>query len=182
MFPHNKINPLNLIFLLCHFLYLVTLVHIFAVLLRHLAAPCENVSLDICGQRRSRSACATLQSDQGLHCRLREWLDTTQCMNGEQSPADTLCICRIIWYGAWSKTLDGADFEVQLELLAFWNFEVVETVKACLTIYLFYQFLHDLLWGKNKCIVSSMVSTRVQLFVGFDFYAVWYILKWYLGG
>ena len=38
------------------------------------AAPCENVSSCICGQRRPRSA----QSDQGLHCPLTESLDTTE--------------------------------------------------------------------------------------------------------
>ena len=41
-------------------------------------------SLGICGQRKPRSACASAQSDQGLHCPLTESLDTTECMNGEQ--------------------------------------------------------------------------------------------------
>ena len=40
----------------------------------------------ICGQRRPRSARASAQPDQGLHCPLIELLDTTECMNGEQSP------------------------------------------------------------------------------------------------
>ena len=53
------------------------------------AAPCENVSLGICGQRRPRSACTSTQSDQGLHCLLTESYDTTECMNGEQ---------RLGWY------------------------------------------------------------------------------------
>ena len=34
------------------------------------ATSCENASLGICGQGRSRSACASAQSDQGLHCPL----------------------------------------------------------------------------------------------------------------
>ena len=50
------------------------------------AAPCENVSSDICWQRRPRSACASAQSDHGLHCPLTESLDTTECMYGEQRP------------------------------------------------------------------------------------------------
>ena len=36
------------------------------------AASSENVSLGICGQRRPRSACASAQSDQGIHCPLTE--------------------------------------------------------------------------------------------------------------
>ena len=48
------------------------------------ASPCENVSLDICGQRRPWSDCASAQSNQGLHCPLIELLDTTEFKNGEQ--------------------------------------------------------------------------------------------------
>ena len=36
----------------------------------------RKVSSGICGQQRPRSACASAQSDQGLHCRLTESLDT----------------------------------------------------------------------------------------------------------
>ena len=50
------------------------------------AAPSKNMSSGICGQRRPRSACASAQADQGLHCLLTESLDTTKCMNGEQQP------------------------------------------------------------------------------------------------
>ena len=50
------------------------------------AALCENISSGICGQRRPRSACASALSDQGLHCPLKESLDTTECINGEQMP------------------------------------------------------------------------------------------------
>ena len=46
----------------------------------------QKVSLGICRQRRPRSACASAQSDQGLHCPLTESLDTTECMNGDQRP------------------------------------------------------------------------------------------------
>ena len=42
-----------------------------------LAAPCENVSSGICGQRRPRSACASAQSYQGRHCPLTESLYIT---------------------------------------------------------------------------------------------------------
>ena len=43
-------------------------------------------SPDICEQRRPRSACASAQSDQGLHCPLTESVDTVECNNGEQMP------------------------------------------------------------------------------------------------
>ena len=46
----------------------------------------ENVSSGICRQRRPISACASLQSDQGLHCPLTESLGATECMNREQRP------------------------------------------------------------------------------------------------
>ena len=42
---------------------------------------CENVSSDIRGQRRLRSICALVHSNQGFHCPLTETLDTTECMN-----------------------------------------------------------------------------------------------------
>ena len=50
------------------------------------AVPCENVSSGICRQWRPRSACASAQSDQGLHCPLTESLDTIKCINGKQMP------------------------------------------------------------------------------------------------
>ena len=63
------------------------------------AEPCENVSSGICKQQKPRSACTSLQSDQGLHYLLTESLDITECMNGEGKPRqyfahvlDNLCI------------------------------------------------------------------------------------------
>ena len=50
------------------------------------AAPCENVSSGICGQRRSRSACTSAQSDQGLYYSLKESLETIEYINGDQIP------------------------------------------------------------------------------------------------
>ena len=44
----------------------------------------KNVSLGICEQWRPRSACTSVQSDQGLHCPLTESLGTIESMNGEQ--------------------------------------------------------------------------------------------------
>ena len=44
----------------------------------------QNVSSEKCEQRRPRSACASAQSDQDLHCSLTESFDTTECMNGEK--------------------------------------------------------------------------------------------------
>ena len=63
------------------------------------AVPCKNVPLDISGQRRPRSACASAQSDQDLPCPLTESLeDTTECTNGEQRPrCNTLRMRRMIW-------------------------------------------------------------------------------------
>ena len=51
--------------------------------------PCENASSDICGQRRPRSACASAQSDQGLHYPLIETLDTTESMMESEGSDDT---------------------------------------------------------------------------------------------
>ena len=47
------------------------------------AMPCKNMSSGIWGQQRPRLACASVQSDQGLHGLLTESLDTTECMNRE---------------------------------------------------------------------------------------------------
>ena len=46
--------------------------------------PCKNVSSDICGQRRPRSACAFAQSNQGLRCPQSEQLNTIKRFNIEQ--------------------------------------------------------------------------------------------------
>ena len=48
-----------------------------------LTAPCENMSSDICGQRRPRPACTSVQSDQGLCCPQTESLDTIESINGD---------------------------------------------------------------------------------------------------
>ena len=59
----------------------------------------------IYGQRRSRSACASAQSDQGLHCPLTESSGTIKCINGKREFAKrlcmremnlNLCICRLL--------------------------------------------------------------------------------------
>ena len=73
------------------------------------AIPCENTSSDKSGQWRPRSACASAQSDLGLHClstqpvsaqsdqglywSLKQSLNTIKCMNGEQRPERYLCAC-----------------------------------------------------------------------------------------
>ena len=46
----------------------------------------KNLSSGICGQQRPRSACASVQSDRGLHCPLTESLETIKCISGEQMP------------------------------------------------------------------------------------------------
>ena len=38
------------------------------------ATPRENVSSGLCGERKSRPASASAQSDQGLHCMLTDFL------------------------------------------------------------------------------------------------------------
>ena len=59
---------------------------------------------DICGQRMSRSACASAQSDQGLHCPQTEILDTTKCMTGSQdwivNARMKLRMRRMMWFCA----------------------------------------------------------------------------------
>ena len=49
-------------------------------------ALCENVCSGICGQQRPRSACASAQSAQDLHCPLTDSLDTIEVIAGEQRP------------------------------------------------------------------------------------------------
>ena len=44
------------------------------------------MSSGMCGQRRPRSACTSVQSDLGLCCPLTESVDTTECIHGEQMP------------------------------------------------------------------------------------------------
>ena len=55
------------------------------------AVPYKNVSSCICRQQNPRSACASVQSDQGLHCLLTESLGTTECIR----PSDTLRMHRM---------------------------------------------------------------------------------------
>ena len=66
---------------------------------------CENEPSGVCGQRRPRSACASAQADQGLHCPLIESLDTTECIIAEQRPGryfahaqddSNLCVLRML--------------------------------------------------------------------------------------
>ena len=51
-----------------------------------LDAPGENISSGICVQQMPKSAYASAQFDQDLHCPLTESLDSTKYMNGEQRP------------------------------------------------------------------------------------------------
>ena len=50
------------------------------------AATYKNLPSGICGQRRPKSACVSVQSPKGLYCPLSETLDTTIRMNEEQKP------------------------------------------------------------------------------------------------
>ena len=68
-------NPLNNWFL--------NALHQYGVTKWKWAAPGGNVSSEICGLRRARSACASAQSAKGNHCPLTIALDTTNCMNGK---------------------------------------------------------------------------------------------------
>ena len=67
------------------------------------AAQCERVSSDICRPRRPRSACASAQSVQGIHCKLKESLNTIDCMNGEQRPGWYFTNARMIWICAFES-------------------------------------------------------------------------------
>ena len=71
---------------LFHLLIFTIIIFIFNIIIIILAAPCENGPLDICGQQRLRSACASAQADQSLCCLLTESLKTLDCNNGEQMP------------------------------------------------------------------------------------------------
>ena len=44
----------------------------------------KHVSSGICGQRRPRSACASVQSNKGFHCPLIDLFDTTECRSTHQ--------------------------------------------------------------------------------------------------
>ena len=55
------------------------------VLIAYLGHAMRNVTKHM-RTARPRSAYASMQSDQVLHCQLTESLDTTECMNGEQRP------------------------------------------------------------------------------------------------
>ena len=74
------------------------------------AAPCENLSSGICGQRRSRSVCASAQSDQGFYYPLTESLDTAESMNGENIPVKTLGIRKIICLFGFLRMFEGTFF------------------------------------------------------------------------
>ena len=61
------------------------------------AAPSEDMCSGICGQRRLRSACASAQSNQRLHCPLTESVDTIKCINGEQKLGRVLAHAQNEW-------------------------------------------------------------------------------------
>ena len=83
----------------------------------------------ICGQRRSRSACASAQSDQDLHCPLSESLDTTECMNGEQKLI--LCAC-----AGWSEFAHFAyNWRHAQDDLCIWSKAVFNLTRLIYTIY-----------------------------------------------
>ena len=84
--------------------------------------PNENVSAGICGQRRSRSACAFAQSDQGLCCPLTESLDTIECINGEQ-------IHECNFAHAWGK-FESVYFVHARRQILFWNGPYVYDIEV----------------------------------------------------
>ena len=59
------------------------------------AAPCINMTSDIGRQRRPKSACASIQSDQGLHCPLTESLNTLNVSIEIKCPDESLRMRRI---------------------------------------------------------------------------------------
>ena len=71
------------------------------------ASPCKNMSSGIRGQWGPRSACASAQSDQVLHCPLTELFKTTECINGEQRPGfwKTAILLCPIWQDGLNQCL-----------------------------------------------------------------------------
>ena len=68
-------------------------------------------------------ACASAQSDQGLHCPLTDYLDTTECTNEEQRPGcyfthaqDDLNL-RIL------RMLEGTFSLDEIQMLFYWSFK-----------------------------------------------------------
>ena len=81
------------------------------------AAPCGNVSVSICRQQRPRSACASMQSDQGIHCPQTESLDTIECFNGEQMPNYSFDMAQLLLKSFEGRCFLARLYEVQGELL-----------------------------------------------------------------
>ena len=73
------------------------------------AVPCENLYSGICGLQRPRSACASAQFDQGLHCPLQNhWILQNVWMESKGSDG-TLCMRRMIWIWAFCACSDTSD-------------------------------------------------------------------------
>ena len=56
------------------------------------AATWENVTSDMCAQRRLRSACAAAQSDQSLRCPLKETLHPGTIQNAPREDSDQIAL------------------------------------------------------------------------------------------
>ena len=76
--------------ILIKILYLEPYIHVWMT--NKWAVLCKNMSLGICGQRRPKTACASMQSD---HCLLIESLQNIWMES--KGPDNTLCMCRMIW-------------------------------------------------------------------------------------
>ena len=78
---NKSIKNLHSLELKCKFSALFSFLIFNCCITNKQAMPHKNMSSGICGQRRSRSACTSMQSDQHLHCSLTKSLDTTESMN-----------------------------------------------------------------------------------------------------
>ena len=121
-------------------------------------APCENVSSDICGQQRPRSACASAQSDQGLDCPLTEILDTTECMDIEQRSALYFVHAKNDLYSCILRMFEG-NFFFMLDTA---NLRIVLRIRVFSKNYLKYLF----------SVHSHFVETVLSI-------AYWYLAKLY---
>ena len=75
----------------------------------------QKLSLGFCREWRPRSACASVQPDQGLHCPQTEPLDTRECFSWEQIPGPS---CSKLTTSLVSDSLKFTSSDTQIR----WNF------------------------------------------------------------
>ena len=125
------------------------------------AVPCKNVSSDICGQQRPRSACVSVQFDQDLRCPQTESLDTTEMPGWYFAHAQDDINLRV-FEGIFARIrrhflLDAAHltFPQQLPLYnsPFWVFPRIAVVDRLKDIIFFFFFFFFYTRQKVKCLM-----------------------------